>query len=106
MNDEGGHDAAAVSIAGGEVLFPARYRCPHCGAAGFASQDAPRGVIEETTVVRRRVDAGSAGDVCLARVRTAGGVVVIARLDAALPVGTTVALFVDDRHRVLARAAA
>lgn len=57
-------------------------------------------------MVRRRVGAGSARDVCLASVRTAGGVVVIERLDAALPEGTTVALFVDDRHRVLARAAA
>lgn len=88
----------------GEALFPARYRCPQCGAADFANEDAPHGTIEEATVVRHRVGAArDSGDVHLASVRTAAGVVVIARLDAALPGGTPAALFIDDEHRVLAR---
>ncbi|WP_321901470.1 zinc ribbon domain-containing protein [Paraburkholderia tropica] len=87
-----------------QALFPARYRCPHCGAADWASEAAPHGVVEESTVVRHRVGAQGAGDVHLATVRTAAGAFVIARADAPLARGTSVALSIDETNRVWASA--
>ncbi|RQH08569.1 Zn-ribbon domain-containing OB-fold protein [Paraburkholderia dinghuensis] len=91
----------------GEALFPARYRCPRCGAADWRDEDAPSGVTEESTVVRHRVGALGAGDIHLATVRTDAGAVVIARLDAPAsgPVraGEPVLLTIDNAKRVLAR---
>jgi uncharacterized protein len=89
----------------GEALFPARYRCPHCGADDWVNEPAPLGTIEECTVVRHRVGAHGAGDVHLASVRTAAGAVVVARLDGPAREGEAVALTIDDDRRVLARQA-
>ncbi|QGZ61016.1 Zn-ribbon domain-containing OB-fold protein [Paraburkholderia acidisoli] len=87
----------------GEALFPARYRCP-CGEAEFTEEDASTGALEEATVVRHRVGAArETGDVHLASVRTAAGVVVIARLDEALAAGSAVTLSIDDQQRIRAR---
>jgi uncharacterized protein len=88
----------------GEALFPARYRCPHCGDATWTSEPAARGVVEESTVVRHRVGAQGSGDVHLASVRTQAGPVVIARSVAALRAGEAVSLAIDDTMRVWARA--
>lgn len=92
----------------GATLFPARYLCPRCGAADWREQAAPRGTLEECTVVRHRVGAQAHGGVPLASVRTDAGPVVVARLDAAgrpgRP-GDAVTLWLDDAMRVLARAA-
>ncbi|WP_321783826.1 zinc ribbon domain-containing protein [Paraburkholderia sp. J94] len=89
-----------------QALFPARYRCPNCGAADWASEAAPRGVVEESTVVRHRVGAqgerGAEG-VHLATVRTEAGAVVIARAEAPLERGASVALSIDEDNRVWAR---
>jgi uncharacterized protein len=87
----------------GEALFPARYRCPHCGAADWNDEAAPAGVVEESTVVRHRVGAQGGGDVHLASVRTEAGAVVIARLDAPARAGERVRLTIDEAMRVLAR---
>lgn len=99
----------------GEALFPARYRCPRCGAADWMEEAAPEGVVEESTVVRHRVGALGAGDVHLASVRIGAGavagavveavvgLVVIARLDGPLGAGEPVRLTIDDALRVLAR---
>ncbi|MFP6559734.1 Zn-ribbon domain-containing OB-fold protein [Paraburkholderia sp. B3] len=87
----------------GEAPFPARYRCPRCGAADWASEPASLGTIEECTVVRHRVGTQGAGDVHLASVRTMVGPVVIARLDGPMREGEAVALTIDDDRRVLAR---
>lgn len=88
----------------GEAVFPARYRCPRCGAAHWTSEPAEGGAVEESTVVRHRVGAQGTGDVYLASVRTQAGPVVIARSDTALREGEAVALFIDDAMRVWARA--
>ncbi|WP_233862776.1 Zn-ribbon domain-containing OB-fold protein [Paraburkholderia adhaesiva] len=87
----------------GEALFPARYRCPRCGAADWKDEAAPSGVIEESTVVRHRVGALGAGDIHLASVRTEAGAIVIARLDVPGRTGEPVLLTIDDAKRVLAR---
>lgn len=87
----------------GEAVFPARYRCPRCGAADWTDEAASRGVIEESTVVRHRVGAQGGGDVYLASVRTEAGAVVIARLDAPARAGERVRLTIDEAMRVLAR---
>ncbi len=89
----------------GEALFPSRYRCPRCGAADWADELAPRGTVEEGTVVRHRVGAQGAGDVHLASVRTTAGAVVIARLDGPACEGEAVALTIDAAMRVQARRA-
>ncbi|QBQ98067.1 Zn-ribbon domain-containing OB-fold protein [Paraburkholderia pallida] len=87
----------------GEAVFPARYRCPRCGAAHWSSEPAAGGTVEECTVVRHRVGAEGAGDVYLVSVRTQAGPVVIARSETALRVGDPVALAIDDAMRVWAR---
>jgi uncharacterized protein len=87
----------------GDALFPARYRCPRCGAADWTEEAALSGVIEESTVVRHRVGALGAGDVHLASIRTEAGAVVIARLDAPGRAGEPVRLTIDEAMRVLAR---
>lgn len=88
----------------GEAVFPARYRCPRCGAADWASEPATSGAVEDSTVVRHRVGAQGTGDVYIASVRTQAGPVVIARSEAALREGEAVALVIDDAMRVWARA--
>jgi len=88
----------------GEALFPARYRCPRCGAADWTDEAAPAGVIEESTVVRHRVGASGGSDAHLASVRTEAGAVVIARLDEPQRAGERVRLTIDDAMRVRARA--
>jgi len=88
----------------GEAVFPARYRCPRCGAAHWTREPAGGGAVEESTVVRHRVGAQGAGDVYLACVRTQAGPVVVARSDTALREGETVTLFIDEAMRVWARA--
>ncbi|CAB3781608.1 hypothetical protein LMG28688_01246 [Paraburkholderia caffeinitolerans] len=87
----------------GEAVFPARYRCPRCGAADSASEAAAGGAVEESTVVRHRVGAQGGGDVYLASVRAEAGPVVIARSDTALREGEAVALVIDTDMRVWAR---
>ncbi|MDR3098020.1 MAG: zinc ribbon domain-containing protein [Paraburkholderia sp.] len=88
----------------GEAVFPARYRCPRCGAADWTGEAAADGAVEESTVVRHRVGAQGTGDVYLASVRVPAGPVVIARSDTALHEGDAVALTIDDAMRVWARA--
>ncbi len=87
----------------GTVHFPARYRCPHCGAADWEEQVTEAGTIEEITVVRHRLGAQPGEEVHLATVRTTAGPVVIARLDGAMHAGDAVSLELDDAMRVLAR---
>jgi uncharacterized protein len=87
----------------GAGVFPARYRCPHCGAADWTSEPALCGTVEESTVVRHRVGAQGSGDVHLVSVRTPAGPVVIARSDTALCAGEAVSLTIDDAMRVWAR---
>lgn len=86
-----------------EAVFPARYRCPRCGAADWASEAAGGGAVEESTVVHHRVGAQGGGDVYLASVRAEAGPVVIARSDTPLREGEAVALVVDADMRVWAR---
>ncbi|HKT95299.1 MAG TPA: zinc ribbon domain-containing protein [Paraburkholderia sp.] len=88
----------------GDAVFPARYRCPRCGAADWKREPAAGVAVEESTVVRHRVGAQGRGDVYLASVRTQAGPVVIARSDTALREGEAVALVIDDAMRVRARA--
>jgi uncharacterized OB-fold protein len=93
------HGAACTAC--GQVVYPARLLCPRCSGSSWQSAPLDRGVVEETTVRRRRVradrrsphaDWGRVERVALASVRTEGGPVVTARLFDALEPGTEVRL--------------
>ena len=87
----------------GTTLFPARYRCPACGGAQWATLAATRGKVVAATTVTHRVGVAGAGEVYLASVETDAGPMVIARLDSAAREGDTVLLDIDDEHRIVAR---
>jgi uncharacterized OB-fold protein len=69
--------------------FPLRIWCPRCGNGALAEVAVERGVVEESTTLRRSV--GSAADAApvLGTIALEGGGRVIAVLDAAAP-GSTV----------------
>ncbi len=91
----------AACTACGHVVYPARLLCPRCAASSWRIIPLDRGVVEETTVRRRRVREdrrephgrwGGVERVALAAVRTEGGPVLTARLFDALEPGTKVRL--------------
>jgi uncharacterized protein len=87
----------------GTTLFPARYRCPACGGAQWATLAAASGKVVAATTVTHRVGAAGAGEVHLASVETDAGPTIIARLESAAHEGDTVSLDIDDEHRIVAR---
>jgi uncharacterized OB-fold protein len=71
------------------VAYPKRLLCPRCSGSNWRSVALDRGVVEETTVRRRRVredrrephgEWGRVERVALASVRTGAGPVLTARL--------------------------
>ena len=76
----------------GLSCFPARQICHRCGGAEWTAFPVAGGRVEETTTVRHQADAAATGAVHLASVRTAGGVLIMARLDRAVERGGAVRL--------------
>jgi hypothetical protein len=61
-----------------------------------------RGVVEELTTIRYQTDAAP-GDAHLASVRTAGGVLLLARLEGEVESGTAVTLTLSAAGAILGR---
>jgi uncharacterized OB-fold protein len=85
----------------GHVVYPVRLLCPRCAGSSWRTVPLDRGVVEETTVRRRRVredrrephgEWGRVEQVGLASVRTEAGPVLTARIFDELESGTRVIL--------------
>jgi uncharacterized protein len=76
-------------------VFPARLLCPRCGSSEWESSEAPRGLVEDSTVVRRAPGTPSVEPVHIGSVRV-GDVVIVARLLGEAAPGTPVQLEYRD----------
>ena len=78
-----------------EVHFPAHLSCAKCGAMDFETISTQQGILEQITVLNRRVGATDAEPVCIGLVRTEAGPLLIARINGNLPINTRVTLNSD-----------
>jgi uncharacterized OB-fold protein len=86
----------------GHACFPARLLCHRCGGADWNSFAVRDGLIEERTMVHHQADAAAPETVFLASVRTAAGVLLLARLPREFERGTPVSLAVAAGGAILA----
>lgn len=86
----------------GTRVFPQRYCCHGCGGGQWREVEVAEGTVEETTVVRHRMGAGSRPEALLATVATAAGPAVIAKLEAAADRGQPVRLRRDADGTIVA----
>jgi uncharacterized OB-fold protein len=86
----------SVCSACGHAVFPARVLCSRCGGSEWETHEADEGIVEDLTVVRRAPGGELAVAVPLGTVRVEGGALVLARLEAGVGAGTSVALEYRD----------
>lgn len=63
--------------------FPQRHWCPFCGTDALGERLEERGVVEDSTILRRAVGRPGRLLVRLGTIRLEGGAKIVARLDAA-----------------------
>jgi uncharacterized protein len=86
----------AVCSRCGHAVFPERLLCPTCGGADWRTKEIRRGVVEESTLVRRAPGGPLPERAALGTVQLDGGPVVVARLEPSLRPGASVRLEYRD----------
>lgn len=85
--------------------FPPRLVCRHCRASSWRSEPAPTAVVEEVTVLRYRIGAGTPDPVAIATVLTDAGPRMLVRLDDGAEPGDPVTLHATTTGIAARRAA-